>query len=61
MFYYPNRTQAMRIQQALEALYKGIGGKYYFGDAAWDYVQTQTGVDLRGILQQLAKENAGGH
>ena len=57
MFYYPNRTQAMRIQQTLETLYKGIGGKYYFGDSAWDYVQIQTGVDLRGILQQLVKEN----
>ena len=61
MFYYPNRAQAMRIQQALETLYKGVGGKYFFGDAAWNYVQAQTGVDLLGILQKLAKENARGH
>lgn len=61
MFYYPNRAQAMRIQQALETLYKGVGGKYYFGDAAWNYVQAQTGVDLLGILQKLAKENSRDH
>jgi hypothetical protein len=61
MFYYPNRTQAMRIQLALETLYKGVGGKYFFGDAAWNYVQSQTGVDLLGILQTIAKENVRGH
>lgn len=58
MFYYPNRVQAIRIQQALETLYKGVRGKYFFGDAAWKYVKDRTGVDLFGILQKLAKENA---
>ena len=60
MFYYPNRTQAMKIQKALETLYKGVGGQYYFGDAAWKYIQKRTAVDLFGILQQLAKENSRG-
>ena len=32
MFYYPNRTQAIRIQETLATLYEGIGGKYYHGD-----------------------------
>jgi hypothetical protein len=57
MFYYPNRDQAIRIQQTLSTLYTGIGGQYYFGDMAWDYVKNTTGVDLKAILEQLAKEN----
>jgi hypothetical protein len=59
MFYYPNRDQAIRIQQALETLYKGIGGQYYYGDSAWKYVQEQTGINLRGILEKLAEEKTG--
>jgi len=58
MFYYPNRAQAIKIQQTLETLYKGVNGQYYFGSAAWQYVKERTGVDLFAILQTLAKENA---
>ena len=58
MFYYPNRTQAMRIQKTLETLYTGIGGEYYFGDSAWQYIKDRTDIDLKGILEVLAKENA---
>jgi hypothetical protein len=61
MFYYPNRAQAIKIQQMLETLYKGIGGQYYYGDAAWQYVKQRTGVDLFGILTRLAQENAPKH
>ena len=43
MFYYPNRTQAIRVQSALETLYKGIGGEYYYGNSAWEYVRQRTG------------------
>ena len=57
MFYYPNRTQAIRIQQTLQTLYHGLNGHYFFGDAAWEYVRTQTGVDLKGILERIAREN----
>ena len=57
MFYYPNRAQAIRIQQTLETLYLGIDGEYHYGDAAWLYVNERTGVDLLGILKRLAKEN----
>jgi hypothetical protein len=56
MFYYPNRTQAVRIQETLETLYEGVGGEYYFGDAAWDYVRNRTGIDLKGILEEIANE-----
>jgi len=63
MFYYPNRAQAIRIQKTLQTLYEGLGGKYYFTETAWDYVKTATGVDLKMILEELAKENtkANGH
>ena len=56
MFYYPNREQAMRIQQTLESLYKSVHGEYYYADAAWAYVMRRTGVDLLGILKELAAE-----
>ena len=59
MFYYPNRSQAMRIQKTLETLYHGLNGEYFFGDAAWEYVCTQTGADLKGILERIAEGNRG--
>lgn len=59
MFYYPNRTQAIRIQQTLETLYQGVGGQYYYGDAAWEYVGKRTGIDLKAILEQIATEREG--
>jgi len=58
MFYYPNREQAIRIQQTLETLYTGIGGEYYYGDKAWEYIKGRTGVGLKAILEKLAEENA---
>jgi hypothetical protein len=58
MFYYPNRTQAIKIQQTLATVYRGVGGEYHFGDAAWQYVKSRTGVDLLAILRTLAIENA---
>jgi len=59
MFYYPNREQAMKIQNTLETLYKGIGGEYYHGDSAWKYVKDRTGIDLKHILEKIAKEMTG--
>ena len=56
MFYYPNRSQAIRIQKTLETLYQGIGGEYHFGDAAWKYINDYTGVDLIGIIKTIAEE-----
>jgi hypothetical protein len=57
MFYYPNRSQAVRIQQTLETLYQGVQGEYHYGDAAWEFVRTYTGVDLKGILENIAEES----
>lgn len=56
MFYYPNRAQAIRIQETLETLYEGVGGEYYYGDAAWSYVRDKTAIDLKGILEEIANE-----
>lgn len=56
MFYYPNRTQAIRIQETLKTVYAGMGGEYYFGDGAWEYVKHTTGVDLKNILESIAHE-----
>jgi outer membrane protease len=57
MFYYPNRAQAIRIQQTLETLYAGVHGEYHYGDAAWNYVKHYTDVDLKAVLQSIAAEN----
>lgn len=56
MFYYPNREQAMRIQDTIKAVYAGVGGKYYFGQAAWGAIKRKTGIDLLGILEQIAQD-----
>jgi hypothetical protein len=61
MFYYPNREQAMRIQQTLESLYKSVAGEYHYADAAWAYVKRRTDVDLLGILKELAAERTRQH
>ncbi len=54
MFYYPQRLQAKKIQETLETLYKGIGGQYYYGDFAWEYIKKTTDVDLLNILEKIA-------
>lgn len=61
MFYYPNRTQAIRIQETLQTLYQGIGGKYYHGEAAWEYVRNRTEIDLKVILEEIADERSRGN
>ena len=57
MFYYPNRDQAIRIQQTLQTLYEGLDGEYHFGNAAWRFVKDRTDVDLLSIFKELAEEN----
>lgn len=56
MFYYPQREQAIRIQQTLKTLYAGVEGEYYGGDEAWDFLLNYTGVDLKAILTEIANE-----
>lgn len=59
MFYYPNRIQAIRIQETLATLYEGIGGKYYHGDNAWLFVKEKTGIGLKEVLEQIADDRVG--
>lgn len=54
MFYYPQRLQAKKIQETLETLYQGIGGQYYYGDAAWKYIKDLTEINLLEILEKIA-------
>lgn len=54
MFYYPQRTQARKIQETLQTLYAGIGGMYCYGNMAWDYIEKFTGIDLKEILEKIA-------
>lgn len=56
MFYYPQRSQAQRIQETLKTLYSGVDGEYYAGDDAWSFVKEYTGVDLKKILEEIADE-----
>jgi ApaLI-like restriction endonuclease len=56
MFYYPQRDQAIRIQETLKTLYAGVEGEYYGGDEAWEYLKSYSGVDLKAILTQIANE-----
>ena len=61
MFYYPNRTQAQRIQKTLETLYAGVEGEYHHGDDAWHYIQQYTGIDLKDIIETIAIERTDDH
>lgn len=54
MFYYPQRDQARRVQETLRTLYRGVGGQYYTGDSAWEYLKAFTGIDLLEILRAIA-------
>lgn len=56
MFYYPQREQAIRIQQTLKTLYAGVEGEYYGGDEAWEHLKAYSGVDLKAILAIIANE-----
>lgn len=56
MFFYPQRAQAIKIQQTLKTLYAGVDGEYYGGDEAWDFLKAYSGVDLKAILTEIANE-----
>ena len=56
MFYFPNRTQAIKIQETLKTMYKGIDGEYHFGENAWNFVKNKTNVDLLEILKDIANK-----
>ena len=53
MFYYPQREQAIKIQETLKTIYAGAEGEYYAGDDAWDYLEKISGYDLKSILEEI--------
>jgi len=55
MFYFPNRDQAIIIQETLKTIYTGIGGDYYSGIEAWSFIKMKTGIDLKRILEEIAE------
>ena len=55
MFYYPQREQAIKIQETLKTIYSGVDGEYYSGDDAWDYLLKVSGYDLKQILTEIAE------
>jgi hypothetical protein len=58
MFYYPNRDQAIKIQDTLQSLYSGVGGEYYYGNNAWEYIKLQTDINLLKIFEIIAKKRS---
>ncbi|MFA7141987.1 MAG: ApaLI family restriction endonuclease [Candidatus Paceibacterota bacterium] len=56
MFYYPNRKQAIQVQETLKTVYAGVGGEYYFGEKAWEEIKMRTDVDLFSILEKIANQ-----
>lgn len=59
MFYTPNRTQAIRIQQKIKQMYTELGGECYFGLDAWEFMKQYTGIDLLDILETIGFEKTG--
>ncbi len=53
MFFEPNREQALRIQSSLKKLYESVGGEYYSGEAAWEYVKEETGIDMKALFMKI--------
>lgn len=54
MLFRPNREQARRIQQRLQGIYNELDGHFYAGDDAWKFIEENTGVNLKQILERLA-------
>lgn len=51
MFFEPNRAQAIAVQRRLRELYEKMGGEYYSGEDAWNYLKQKTGIDLKRIFE----------
>jgi len=56
MFYYPQRKQAIKVQNTLKTIYAGVKGEYHAGEDAWRYVEKYTGYDLKAMLETIADE-----
>ncbi len=59
MFFEPNRDQAVQIQVRLKNLYEELGGEYYSGAAAWEYLKNDTNIDLKSIIERNGRRTNG--
>lgn len=55
MYFFPQRSQAAKIQTKMIALYRQKG-EAYIGEDAWKYVHEYTGFDLKGLLLEQIKQ-----
>lgn len=53
MFFKPNREQSQKIQIGIKAIYEELGGQYYAGIDAFNYVQKMTDIDLLKIIKSI--------
>lgn len=53
-------SNAQRLAARIALRKEEMGGEYHSGDSAWSYVKNHTGVDLKAILEAMAKERASG-
>ena len=51
---------AARVALRMDEMAAEDTGHYLSGDSAWSYVKNRTGVDLKAILEAMAKERASG-
>jgi ApaLI-like restriction endonuclease len=56
MFYYPNREQAIRIQETLKTIYQAVNGEYYVGESAWEYIHKKTEINLKQLLIEIVED-----
>lgn len=52
---------AARVALRKEEMAPDETGHYLSGGSAWSYVKNHTGVDLKAILEAMAKERASGY
>ena len=53
-------SYAQRLAAQVALRMDEMGGEYHSGDSAWSYVKNHTGVDLKAILEAMAKDRASG-
>ena len=52
MFLSLIENKLSKFKEKLYELYRSVGGEYYSGEDAWEYLQSNTGIDLKTILER---------
>ena len=53
-------SYAQRLAARIALRKEEMAAEYHSGDSAWSYLKNRTGVDLKAILETMAKERASG-